>query len=77
MGVLASPTHYKGIEAVIRSGMDQRYFEYHRIVESFVLGQLKEEPVPSKDQAPMSVESELNTRMKSAFINVLREEMLP
>jgi hypothetical protein len=55
-------------------GMDQRYIEYHQIIESFALGQLTEERLPASysEDCP---ESQRKMRMKLAFINVLREEM--
>lgn len=54
--------------------MDQRYIEYHQIIESFALGQLTEERLPASysEDCP---ESQRKMRMKLAFINVLREEM--
>jgi len=55
-------------------GMDQRYIEYHQIIELFALGQLVEEGLPASypDECP---DCQRKLRMKQAFINVLREEM--
>tara|TARA_R110002072_G_scaffold3830_1_gene27233 strand:+ start:5603 stop:5791 length:189 start_codon:yes stop_codon:yes gene_type:complete len=54
--------------------MDHCYIEYHRIIESFALGQLIEEGLPASypDECP---DCQRQMRMKLAFINVLREEM--
>jgi hypothetical protein len=62
-------------------GMDQSYFEYHKIVESFILGKLTDNTgleTDSHDNGGLTgcPDSQRRHRMKLAFINALREEMV-
>tara|TARA_R110002110_G_scaffold106902_2_gene267710 strand:+ start:572 stop:760 length:189 start_codon:yes stop_codon:yes gene_type:complete len=60
--------------------MDQSYFEYHKIVESFILGKLTDnagmESISTDNgSSAVCADAQRRHRMRLAFINALREEL--